>query len=101
MASATSFSGALDAVETPIHAAAMATHAASSKLSPGLKDKPALYGWKTTNEQGYTIDEKLSGSTQPLKVIGVGAGASGINLAKSVRDDLENVECVIYEKNEA
>lgn len=84
-----------------IRFAAMATDKVSSQLGPSLKDKPALYGWKTTNERGYTIDEKLSGSTRPLKVIGVGAGASGINLAKSLRDDLENVECVIYEKNEA
>lgn len=65
-----------------------------------LKDKPALYGWKTTNDRGYTINEKLSGSGRKLKVIGVGAGASGINLAKAVRDDTRDVECVIYEKNE-
>lgn len=65
-----------------------------------MKDKPALYGWKTTNARGYIIDEKLSGRARRLKVIGVGAGASGINLAKSVGGDLENVECVIYEKNE-
>lgn len=64
-----------------------------------LRDKPALYGWKTTNERGYTIDEKLSGSGRKLRVIGVGAGASGINLVKSLRDDLKNVEGVVYDKN--
>jgi NADH dehydrogenase FAD-containing subunit len=60
---------------------------------------PALYRWPTTNERGYSIAEEPSGPTKALKIIAVGAGASGINLAKFTQDQLKNVELVIYEKN--
>lgn len=65
-----------------------------------LAQKPALYGWKTTNERGYAINEIPSGRRRPLKVICVGAGASGICLAKYIKDDSENVDLVVYEKND-
>lgn len=64
-----------------------------------LHQRPALYNWKTTNERGYTIKETLSGKRRPLKVICAGAGASGICLAKFIKDDAENVDLVVYEKN--
>ena len=35
----------------------------------------------------------------PLRVISLGAGVSGINLAKILPDELENVSLTIYEKN--
>lgn len=63
-----------------------------------MHERPAQYGWQTTNERGYTINERPAGPTQPIKVICVGAGASGINLAKFIQD-LKNVDLVIYEKN--
>ncbi|OCK73333.1 FAD/NAD-P-binding domain-containing protein [Lepidopterella palustris CBS 459.81] len=64
-----------------------------------LADRPRVYGWETTNEAGYTINEVPSGTKRHLKVIVAGAGASGINFAKFQQDDLDNVETVIYEKN--
>lgn len=64
-----------------------------------FEDRPAAYGWKTTNEHGYQIQESPSGSRRRLRVIGVGAGASGINLAKAIRDDTDNIEVVVYDKN--
>lgn len=64
-----------------------------------FRDRPKAYGWKNTNDRGYTIDETPSGTGRRLRVIGVGAGASGINLAKVVRDDLKDVEVVVYDKN--
>lgn len=70
------------------------------KKDDHLASKPALYGWKTTNERGYKITEAPSGRRRPLRVICVGAGASGICLAKYIKDDTENVDLVIYEKNE-
>lgn len=60
---------------------------------------PALYNWPTTNEQGYKINEIPSGTRRKLRIICVGAGASGINLAKFAQDQLQNVELVIYDKN--
>ena len=66
---------------------------------PGA-ELPALYNWPTTNERGYNINEVPSGTRRKLRIICVGAGASGINLAKFTQDQLEEVELVIYEKNE-
>ncbi|KAF7190309.1 putative sterigmatocystin biosynthesis monooxygenase stcW [Pseudocercospora fuligena] len=65
-----------------------------------LGQRPALYNWKSTNERGYSIKEEPSGHRRPLKVICAGAGASGICLAKYIKDDALNVDLVIYEKNE-
>ncbi|OQV00818.1 hypothetical protein CLAIMM_06266 [Cladophialophora immunda] len=57
------------------------------------------YGWKNTNDAGYTINEVPSGILRPVKIICLGAGASGINLAKLVQDQMQNVELQIYDKN--
>jgi cation diffusion facilitator CzcD-associated flavoprotein CzcO len=35
----------------------------------------------------------------PLRVISIGAGVSGINLAKILPEELDNVSLTIYEKN--
>ncbi|OAP58404.1 hypothetical protein AYL99_07494 [Fonsecaea erecta] len=59
----------------------------------------AKYGWKNTNEAGYTINEVPSGTLRSVKIICLGAGASGINLAKLVQDQMQNVELQIYDKN--
>lgn len=60
---------------------------------------PALYNWPVSDEEGYSINEVPSGTGRRLKVICAGAGASGINLAKFVKDKLQNVELTVYEKN--
>jgi hypothetical protein len=65
-----------------------------------LDQRPNVYNWKTTNERGYTINEVPSGRNRPMRVIGVGAGASGICLAKFVQDETESIDLAIYEKNE-
>lgn len=65
-----------------------------------LDQRPQAYKWKTTNDRGYTINEVPSWRGRPMKVIGIGAGASGICLARFIQDQTENVELAIYEKNE-
>lgn len=65
-----------------------------------LHERPTIYNWQTTNDAGYTINEEPSGTVRHLRVVCVGAGASGINLARFVQERLQNVELVIYEKNE-
>lgn len=67
---------------------------------PPIEERPAFYGWPTTNENGYTIQEVASGLKRPRKAIVVGAGASGLDFAKIQQDKLEEFECVIYEKND-
>lgn len=64
-----------------------------------LDSLPDKYDWPRENTRGYRIEEIPSGSRRPLKVIVVGAGASGIAFAKFSREELQNVEIVIYEKN--
>lgn len=60
---------------------------------------PALYNWPTTDKNGYKINEIPSGTGRKLRVVCVGAGASGINLAKFAQDQLKDIELIIYEKN--
>ncbi|KAJ5577120.1 hypothetical protein N7535_004046 [Penicillium sp. DV-2018c] len=56
-------------------------------------------GWQVENERGYRILEEHFGTLRKLRVIHIGAGASGICFSKFARDELENVEVQIYEKN--
>lgn len=64
-----------------------------------LQSLPDIYGWPRVNKRGYRIDETPSGTYRPLKIIVMGAGASGISFAKFSREELQNTEIVIYEKN--
>jgi hypothetical protein len=47
----------------------------------------------------YKILEQPLGSIKPVRIICIGAGASGINMAYQTRQHLKNVELTIYEKN--
>jgi hypothetical protein len=64
-----------------------------------MEDRPRVYGWPTTNDNGYKIREVPSGTKIAKKIIVIGAGASGLDFAKHQQELLENVETVIYEKN--
>jgi len=65
-----------------------------------MEDRPQSYNWPTTNNNGYKIREVPSGTKSFKKIIVIGAGPSGLDFAKHQQDLLENVETVIYEKNE-
>jgi hypothetical protein len=67
--------------------------------NPNLEELPALYGWPSQNSSGYRIVEKLSGTERRLRVIHIGAGASGICFSKFAAESLHNVEWVCYDKN--
>jgi cation diffusion facilitator CzcD-associated flavoprotein CzcO len=47
----------------------------------------------------YQIVEQPLGSTKHLRIIGIGAGASGINVLRSLRKRLRDYEIIVYEKN--
>lgn len=51
------------------------------------------------NSRGYQIQEEPLGSKRRLKVIILGAGASGIDFFKNAEERLEHVEIQCYEKN--
>lgn len=67
--------------------------------TPDFENLPERYGWQTENGRGYRINEQLCGTTRPLRVVAIGAGAAGICLAKYLPDRLDNVALAIYEKN--
>jgi hypothetical protein len=48
----------------------------------------------------YMVSEAPLGVPRQLRVITIGAGASGLNFARQVEQHMENIEHVIYEKNE-
>ena len=56
-------------------------------------------GWMIQNARGYRINEASYDTARKMRVIGIGAGASGITLSKFVGERCENVELQIYEKN--
>ncbi len=49
----------------------------------------------------YRIKERPLGSIRPIRIVCLGAGASGVNLAYQVQQRLRKTELVIYEKNPA
>ncbi len=51
------------------------------------------------NSRGYQILEEPLGTKRRIKVIVLGAGASGIDFFKNAEERLENVEIQCYEKN--
>jgi hypothetical protein len=64
-----------------------------------LEALPDRYGWPNENASGYRIREKVSGTERPIRVIHLGAGASGICFSKFAVESLRNVEWVCYDKN--
>ena len=51
--------------------------------------------------ENYEVKEAPLGTLRPVRVICIGAGASGVNLAYQVQQNLLKTELVIYEKNPA
>lgn len=53
----------------------------------------------TAAHNQYALEEHPLGDPKPLKLICIGAGATGLNLAYRTRKHLTNVELTVYEKN--
>lgn len=56
-------------------------------------------GWLVQDASGYRINEDPYDTRRKLRVVHIGAGASGITFAKFAEDRLKNVDVQIYEKN--
>ncbi|KAH0845712.1 putative sterigmatocystin biosynthesis monooxygenase stcW [Fonsecaea pedrosoi] len=49
----------------------------------------------------YTVTDRPLGYIKPVRIITIGAGASGINMAYQVKNYLREAELVVYDKNPA
>lgn len=47
----------------------------------------------------YTVSDRPLGYIKPVRIITIGAGASGINMAYQVKNYLKEAELVVYDKN--
>ncbi|CAK7229173.1 hypothetical protein SCUCBS95973_007130 [Sporothrix curviconia] len=47
----------------------------------------------------YSVVEQPLGTARPLRIIVVGAGASGLNVVRNVKEHMRNVDVQVYEKN--
>lgn len=52
-------------------------------------------------QDAYLVSEAPLGNLRHVKIITIGAGASGINMAFQVKSHMKNVDLVVYEKNES
>lgn len=52
-----------------------------------------------SNSPAYRVTEERLGTPRHLKIVMIGAGASGLNLARHMDLHMENYELTIYEKN--
>jgi cation diffusion facilitator CzcD-associated flavoprotein CzcO len=50
-------------------------------------------------QQEYSVDDHILGEARFMKVICIGAGPAGINLAYQIQRHLQNTQLTIYEKN--
>lgn len=63
------------------------------------QDPVDMYSWPRENERGYRIQEQPYGTERPLRVIHIGAGISGICIAKFLPESLKNLSLTCYDKN--
>ncbi|KAI0970307.1 hypothetical protein F4678DRAFT_136338 [Xylaria arbuscula] len=47
----------------------------------------------------YSVIEQPLGTAKHVRIVGIGAGASGLNMIRTLRRNLKNYEHVVYEKN--
>ncbi|EXJ88120.1 hypothetical protein A1O1_05048 [Capronia coronata CBS 617.96] len=64
----------------------------------GEATAPHVNGYSGSNS--YTISEQPLYTPRPVRIITIGAGASGLNVARNVSRHMKNVELQIYEKND-
>lgn len=70
-------------------------------LAPGpAKPGEATEAYKDIDELAYALSRVPTFTPRPLKIIAIGAGFSGLSLARAVHvGKLYNVSITIYEKN--
>ncbi|KID76808.1 Flavin monooxygenase-like protein, partial [Metarhizium brunneum ARSEF 3297] len=67
--------------------------------TPVVEDRDATGGMVKGSTDRYQIVEKTLGEPRDLRIITVGAGASGLNLAYQIDKHMQQVTHIVYEKN--
>lgn len=67
--------------------------------NPVAEERGATGGMAKGPPDRYQIVEKALGEARDLRIITVGAGASGLNLAYQIDKHMQRVTHVVYEKN--
>ncbi|EME43712.1 hypothetical protein DOTSEDRAFT_171529 [Dothistroma septosporum NZE10] len=71
-----------------------------SLLAEPVKPGEATEAYKDVDELAYLLSRVPTFSSRPLKIIAVGAGFSGLSIARAVHTgQLSNASIVVYEKN--
>jgi cation diffusion facilitator CzcD-associated flavoprotein CzcO len=63
-------------------------------------EKSESRGTAASHNGSYKVREEPLGSARPIRIVIIGAGASGLNMIRTLRLTLTNYELVVYEKNE-
>ncbi|KAH8898645.1 steroid monooxygenase-like protein [Thozetella sp. PMI_491] len=63
--------------------------------------RDAIEGGFDPLEDPYAVLEQPMGTAREMRIITIGAGASGLNVARNVAKHMKNVSLQIYEKNHA
>lgn len=66
---------------------------------PNFSDEAEYRVLDDTGPAKYEILEQPLGTTTHVRIITIGAGASGLNVIRTLRKHLQNFEHVVYEKN--
>ncbi|KAG8428477.1 hypothetical protein J3459_003899 [Metarhizium acridum] len=67
--------------------------------TPVAEERGASGGSAKGSTDGYQVVEKALGEPRDLRIITVGAGASGLNLAYQINKHMQQVTHIVYEKN--
>ena len=77
------------------------------RKAPQVATRHCVYSVVSTNhartfteKHPYVVSEKPLGTAKHVRIVGIGAGASGINMVRTLRRHLKNYEFVVYEKND-
>ncbi|KAF7531082.1 hypothetical protein G7054_g9231 [Neopestalotiopsis clavispora] len=70
------------------------------QIDPSSHETAAHLNTQTENTTGaYKVNEEPRGSVRSIRIITIGAGASGLNILHTLREKLTEYEIVVYEKN--
>ena len=58
------------------------------------------YGWPRANTRGYSILDQHFAARRQMRIVHIGAGASGICFSKIAKNSLKDATWVCYDKND-